>query len=187
VPHVTRRQARPPAPVRSLASHRTPPSLPGRAGSLSGRPFCRIYLEKQVWILELDSASGAWIGLANAGDRIGYPSGPSRLTFPTLSGAIGYAEYHGLDYRVIAPPRPRSKPTLKGGGRVHHIRRSTKSANWMSIGRDRRRDNEERIRLVAMARGDGLFPQPDLPGCDCRAMSNRVARFDYVMMPTARS
>jgi hypothetical protein len=42
----------------------------------------------------------------------------------------------------------------------------------MSIGRDRRRDNEERIRLVAMARGDGLFPQSDLPGCDCRAMSN---------------
>jgi hypothetical protein len=107
VPHVTRRQARPPAWVRCLASHRTPPSLRGRAGSLSGRPFCRIYLEKQVWILELDSASGAWIGLANAGDRMGYPSGPSRLTFPTLSAAIGYAEYHGLDYRVIAPPRPR--------------------------------------------------------------------------------
>ena len=107
VPHVTRGQARPIAWVHSSASHRTPPLVPGRAGSLSGRPFCRIYLEKQVWVLELDSASGAWIGLANAGDRMGYPSGPSRRTFPTLSAAIGYAELHNLDYRVIPPPRPR--------------------------------------------------------------------------------
>lgn len=110
VPHITR----PPARVHSLASHRTPPSLPGRAGSVSGRPFCRIFLEKQLWILELDSASGAWIGLANAGVRMGYPSGPSRLTFPTLSAAIGYAECHGLDYRVIPPPPP---PRLRANGK----------------------------------------------------------------------
>jgi hypothetical protein len=118
-PRITQRQARQPALVPSLVSHRTPPTLPGRAGSLSGRPFCRIYLEKQLWVLELDCTSGAWIGLASSGERMGYPSGPHRLTFPTLSAAIGYAECHGLDYRVIPPPPPR-RPRARIARRQTH-------------------------------------------------------------------
>lgn len=70
---------------------RSPPP-PRAAAGLSGRPTCRIYARGDVWILEIDCASGGWlIGGDNAGRR---------LVFPNLAAAIGYAERNGLDYRI---------------------------------------------------------------------------------------
>jgi hypothetical protein len=80
-----------------LAAGLAPPYLPRAACGLSGRPTCRIYARGEVWILELDAASGGWLN-----DR-GHRS--RRLTFPTLAAAIGYAERHGLDYRIERPRR----------------------------------------------------------------------------------
>jgi hypothetical protein len=53
-----------------------------------------------VWVLEVDPASAGW--LAATGDSWG---AARRLTFPTLGAAIAYAERHGLDYRIVTPPR----------------------------------------------------------------------------------
>jgi hypothetical protein len=80
---------------------RRPPLLPRQAGGLSGRPFCRIYHAAQRWVLEIDPASGGWL------ERPEAPQGKAsrRLVFPTLIDAIAYAERHGLDYRVVPPPR----------------------------------------------------------------------------------
>ena len=86
-----------------LAAAFSPPHLPRAARGLSGRPTCRIYARGEVWILELDAASGGWL------DNRGKPS--RRLTFPTLAAAIGYAERHGLDYRI---ERPRQHQSLRG-------------------------------------------------------------------------
>jgi hypothetical protein len=44
----------------------------------------------------------------------------------------------------------------------------------MSIGLDRKWDDERRIRLVALARVDGLLAQSDLPRHDCCAMINEA-------------
>jgi hypothetical protein len=73
----------------------SPPRVPRTARGLSGRPTCRIYARGDVWLLELDAASGGWL------DDSGYVS--RRLTFPTLAAAIDYAERHGLDYRIERP------------------------------------------------------------------------------------
>jgi hypothetical protein len=73
----------------------SPPHVRRTARGLSGRPTCRIYARGDMWILELDAASGGWL------DDSGYVS--RRLTFPTLAAAIGYAERHGLDYRIERP------------------------------------------------------------------------------------
>ena len=82
-----------------------PPHVPRTARGLSGRPTCRIYARGKVWILELEAASG-WLD-----DRGNIRR---RLTFPTLAAAIGYAERHGLDYRIERPRQHqytrRSKP-----------------------------------------------------------------------------
>jgi hypothetical protein len=88
-----------------LAGTLLPPRLP-RASALSGRPTCRIYARGEVWVLELDAASGGWL--------IGSGKASRRLAFPTLAAAIGYAERHGLDYRIERPrqhqPLTRNKP-----------------------------------------------------------------------------
>lgn len=86
-----------------LAAGLCPPHVPHTARALSGRPTCRIYARGEVWVLELDAASGGWL------DNRGKPS--RRLTFPTLAAAIGYAERHGLDYRI---ERPRQHQSLRG-------------------------------------------------------------------------
>lgn len=83
----------------SLVGPLLPPRLPQAAG-LSGRPTCRIYARGEVWVLELDVASGGWLigsGLANR-----------RLIFSTLAAAIGFAERHGLDYRIERPRQAHS-------------------------------------------------------------------------------
>jgi len=88
-----------------LVAARRPPKEPRRAGGLSGRPSCRIYPSGQVWVLELEPASGGWIEPpASSGGGDG-SSKPGRLVFPTLAAAIAYAERYGLDYRVVAPRR----------------------------------------------------------------------------------
>jgi hypothetical protein len=104
LPRVARPAGPQPAWLHSFISRRTPHAFPRFAGGLPGRPFCRIYFDKRVWILELEPASGAWLEPARECHRMGDTGGPSRLTFPTLSAAIGYAERHGLDYRVVPPP-----------------------------------------------------------------------------------
>ena len=88
-----------------LVAARRPPKAPQPAGGLSGRPSCRIYPSRQVWVLELEPASGGWIEPpASSGGGDG-SSKPGRLVFPTLAAAIAYAERYGLDYRVVAPRR----------------------------------------------------------------------------------
>jgi hypothetical protein len=83
----------------------SPPHVPRTARGLSGRPTCRIYARGDMWILELDAASGGWL------DDSGYVS--RRLTFPTLAAAIGYAERHGLDYRIERPRPPQYEKRRK--------------------------------------------------------------------------
>jgi hypothetical protein len=85
-----------------LVAARRPPKEPRREGGLSGRPSCRIYPSRRVWVLELEAASGGWIG-PPAGGAGSSKSG--RLVFPTLAAAIAYAERYGLDYRVVMPRR----------------------------------------------------------------------------------
>jgi hypothetical protein len=84
-------------PTAKLYDHMSfhPPRVPRQPGSLSGRPGCRIYARDKVWVLELDVPIGGWLDDRN--DR------SNRLTFPTLAAAIGYAEHHGLDYRIELP------------------------------------------------------------------------------------
>jgi hypothetical protein len=87
-----------------LAVAERPPQAPRCAGGLSGRPSCRIYPSRQIWVLELEPATGGWIEPPSWGDCNG-SSKRGRLVFPTLATAIGYAERHGLDYRVVWPER----------------------------------------------------------------------------------
>jgi hypothetical protein len=94
-----------------LAERLIPPYLPRTSRGLSGRPTCRIYARGDVWVLELDAASGGWL------DDSGYIS--RRLAFPTLAAAIGYAERHGLDYRIERPRRhPRIRQSRPASGRL---------------------------------------------------------------------
>ena len=83
-----------------MTAGRRPPRVPRTAGGLSGRPTCRIYARDDVWILELDAASGGWLESGSSAGR--------RLAFPTLGAAIGYAERRGLDYRIEGR---RTRPT----------------------------------------------------------------------------
>jgi hypothetical protein len=93
-----------------LAGALSPPRLP-RASGLSGRPTCRIYARGEVWVLELDAASGGWLNGPRKAGR--------RLTFPTLAAAIGYAERHGLDYRIEKPRQHQSmKRNKPASGRL---------------------------------------------------------------------
>jgi len=84
-----------------MAIVQRPPRQPRRAGGLSGRPTCRIYRAREAWVLEFENASGGWIEPvhASSGDD------DTRLKFPTLAAAIGYADWHGFDYRIVPPPR----------------------------------------------------------------------------------
>ena len=83
-----------------LSSVRSPHIWPRSAGGLSGRPFGRIFPMNGVWLLELDPMSGGWLPRGDEGR-----GNTRRLAFPSLTAAIGYAERHGIDYRVVMPPR----------------------------------------------------------------------------------
>lgn len=107
-----------------LVAARRPPKEPRRAGGLSGRPSCRIYASRQVWVLELEPASGGWIEPPASGGGDGSKSG--RLVFPTLAAAIAYAERHGLDYRVVVPKRHRAAT-----GRNRRVARSLPKS-WLA-------------------------------------------------------
>jgi hypothetical protein len=88
-----------------LVAARRPPKEPRRACGLSGRPSCRIYPSRQVWVLELEPFSGGWIEPpASSGGGDG-SSKSGRLVFPTLAAAITYAERYGLDYRIVVAKR----------------------------------------------------------------------------------
>jgi hypothetical protein len=78
-----------------MATGLRPPRVPRTAGGLSGRPTCRIFARGDAWILELDMTSGGWLESGSSASR--------RIAFPTLAAAIGYAERHGLDYRIERP------------------------------------------------------------------------------------
>jgi hypothetical protein len=94
-----------------FAAGLAPPHLPRASRGLSGRPTCRIYARGEVWILELDAVSGGW--LDDRGNRT------RRMTFPTLAAAIGYAERHGLDYRIEKPRQhQRTRRSRSASGRL---------------------------------------------------------------------
>lgn len=57
-------------------------------------------------MLEFETASGGWMEPWEARRR------PKKLAFPTLAEAIGYAEWHGYDYR-IEPPLRRSITAMR--------------------------------------------------------------------------
>src|SRR5436853_5050288 len=68
--------------------------IAGRPDGLSGRPSCRIYPVGKGWGLEIERTS-AWL--------VGFdPPGNFRF-FKSLAAAIGFAESHGFDYRILRP------------------------------------------------------------------------------------
>lgn len=63
-----------------------------RSRRLSGRPSCLIYPLGRGWRLALQSQSAWLMGMSpTAGFRF----------FTTLAAAIGFAQAHGLDYRIV--------------------------------------------------------------------------------------
>jgi hypothetical protein len=85
-----------------LSAGMRPPRMPGAAGGLSGRPTCRIYARGSIWVLEFNSPLGGWL------DPAGGISDGHRLMFASLAAAIGYANRHGLHYRIERPLQPRN-------------------------------------------------------------------------------
>jgi hypothetical protein len=83
-------------------------------------------------MLELHPASGGW--LPPPGNN---PKGisPRRLPFPSLAAAIRYAEWHGIDYRVvIRSPHPAAKTNRRGpkalpGSWVASLRRNGRNGD----------------------------------------------------------
>ena len=96
-----------PKPWEPQAAERRSPPGARRAQGHSGRAFCHIYPKGSVWVLELKPVSGGWLHRVcrrEAGDNA---NTALRFTFPTLGAAIGYAEQHGIDYRIIWRPQHR--------------------------------------------------------------------------------
>jgi len=98
----------------------SPPRVPRTARGLSGRPTCRIYAHRDGWVLEFDSPCGGWVDDGEIPNR--------RLTFPSLAAAIGYAERHGLDYRIEPPRHHRS--TNRASGTAATIVASASRTQW---------------------------------------------------------
>jgi ETC complex I subunit-like protein len=101
-------------PYEAVTATGGPPKEPRCSGGLSGRPSCRIYPRRQIWVMEIDPGSGGWIEPLSSADPCNSVREPTGLAFPTLAAAIAYAERHGFDYRVIAP-KHRMKEARAGG------------------------------------------------------------------------
>jgi hypothetical protein len=94
-----------------------------RGKRLSGRPSCRIYPVGGGWGLELERTS-AWLA------DLPFPGG--FRFFKSLAGAVGFAEAHDLDYRIIRPTpffivhrrRPSDASKLRGRRRLSSMRSS---------------------------------------------------------------
>jgi hypothetical protein len=96
---------------------RPPPRLPRCATGSSRRPFCRIFPEGRIWVLEL---SPEFTLTADARVR------PKRLVFPTLGAAIFHAIANDYRYKVIhAQPKPAS---------VMPFVKSTQRDEWINPG-----------------------------------------------------
>ncbi|MBS0251515.1 MAG: hypothetical protein JSR78_10695 [Proteobacteria bacterium] len=68
--------------------------IAGRLDGLSGRPSCRIYPVGKGWRLEIERTS-AWLAGLNLPGHF--------RCFRSLAAAVGFAESHGLNYRIIRP------------------------------------------------------------------------------------
>jgi hypothetical protein len=104
-----------------LLRNTKPRGQPNRRSFPFGAPPARIYRPcrsvmqsgertKQAWVLEFEPASRPWIEPLMGWTASDDPFTQIRLTFPSLTAAVAYAEREGLDYRVIEPPvaRPRA-------------------------------------------------------------------------------
>ena len=69
---------------------RRPPMMPRTASGFSGRRFCRIFPNGDVWMLRVER--GGWELTAEPEDQ---------KTFPTLAAAISYAVANAFSYRVV--------------------------------------------------------------------------------------
>src|SRR5690349_17193472 len=79
---------------------RPPPRTPRCATGSSRRPFCRIFPEGRIWVLELSPE----FSLAA---EVRVP--PKRLVFPTLGAAVFHAIANDYRYKVVhAQPKPAS-------------------------------------------------------------------------------
>ena len=67
-----------------------PPKTPRTGSGFSGRRFCRIFPNGDVWMLRVER--GSWEMTAGPEDQ---------KTFPTLSAAILYAVANDFSYRVV--------------------------------------------------------------------------------------
>ena len=94
--------ARPVGAQSDVGTARRPP-LRHRPRTLSGRPSCRIYRGRRAWLLEFETACGGWMEPWARSGRSRFE--PKTLVFPTLAAAVGYAEWHGYDYRIERPRR----------------------------------------------------------------------------------
>jgi hypothetical protein len=75
----------------------------------------------RAWVLEFEPAGRRRIELLMGWTATDDPFAQIRLTFPTLTAAVDYAERQGLDYRVIEPSAKRRarkshQETLLGPG-----------------------------------------------------------------------
>lgn len=68
--------------------------IASRLDGLSGRPSCRIYPIGKGWGLEIERTSAWLAGLDLPGNF---------RFFRSLAAAVGFAESHGFDYRIIRP------------------------------------------------------------------------------------
>ena len=79
-----------------------PPRIPRCAAGSPRRPFCRIFPEGRIWVLELSTEFSF-----SAQDRVI----PKRLVFATLGAAISHAVANDYRYKVIHPqPAPDGAP-----------------------------------------------------------------------------
>ena len=97
---------------------RPPPRTPRCATGSSRRPFCRIFPEGRIWVLELSPEFSL-----TADARVP----PKRLVFPTLGAAVFHAIANDYRYKVIqAQPKAASvMPFVKSTQRDEGINPGT--------------------------------------------------------------